>query len=78
MTLAGLIAVQVRPFGNGVSESETVPVKPFTGVIVIVDVAVSPGSVAAGEVADTVKSVTINVAVVLWLKAPLVPVIVRV
>ena len=64
MTLAGLIAVQVRPFGNWVSESQTVPVKPFTGVIVIVDVAVSPGSVAAGEVADTVKAVNVKTAVV--------------
>lgn len=64
MTLAGLIAVQVRPFGNGVSESETVPVKPFTGVIVIVDVAVSPGSVAAGEVADIAKAVKLKTAVV--------------
>ena len=56
--------MQVSPFGNGVSESETVPVKPWTGVIVIVDVAVSPGSVAAGEVADTVKAVNVKMAVV--------------
>ncbi len=39
VTLAGLIAVQVRPAGNGVSDRATVPAKPLTAVTVIVDTA---------------------------------------
>jgi hypothetical protein len=61
-----------------VSVSDTVPVKPFTAVTVIVDVAETPAFTAAGEVAAIVKSVTVKVAVVLWDSVPLVPVIVRV
>jgi hypothetical protein len=38
VTLVGVIAPQVRPAG-GVSVRETIPVKPFTAVIVIVEVA---------------------------------------
>ena len=45
---------------------------------VIVDVAEVPAVTAAGEVAAMLKSVTVNVALVEWLKVPLVPVIVRV
>ena len=45
---------------------------------VIVDVAEVPAVTAAGEVAAMLKSVTVKVAVVLWVRVPLVPVIVRV
>ena len=56
----------------------TVPVNPLTAATVIVDVADVPTVTAAGDVAETVKPVTVNVAVVLWDSVPLVPVIVRV
>jgi len=46
------------------SVNETVPVKPLTAATVIVDVADVPTVTAAGEVAEIVKSVTVNVAVV--------------
>ena len=74
--LLGVIAPQVSPDGVG-SVRVTVPLNPFSAVIVMVDVKLVP-VLPDGEVADTVKSVTMNVAVVLWLRAPLVPVIVRV
>jgi hypothetical protein len=77
VTLVGVIAPQVRLAGT-VSVSETVPVNPFTAVTVIVDVAEVPAWTAAGEVAEIVKSVTVNVAVVEWDSVPLVPVIVSV
>jgi len=54
-----------------------VPVNPLTAAIVIVEVAETPTLTAAGEVAEIVKSVTVNVAVVEWDRVPLVPVIVR-
>lgn len=62
VTLLGVIAPQVRPAGT-VSVSVTVPVKPLIAATVIVEVAEVPTGTAAGEVADTVKSVTVNVAV---------------
>ena len=77
VTLDGVMAPQVR-FAGTASVRVTVPVKPLTAVIVIVDVAETPTVTAAGEVAAIVKSVTIKVAVVEWLRVPLVPVIVRV
>jgi hypothetical protein len=43
---------------------------------VIVEVADVPTVTAAGEVAAIVKSVTLKVAVVLWERVPLVPVMV--
>ncbi len=58
------------------SVSDTVPVNPFTAATVIVEVAETPALTAAGEVAAIVKSVTVKVAVVEWVKVPLVPVIV--
>jgi len=64
--LAGVIAPQVSPDGT-VSVRLTVPVKPFSGAIVIVDVAEVPTVTADGEVAVMVKSaaaVTVQVAVV--------------
>ncbi len=63
VTLAGLIAVHVRPVGRGVSDRETVPAKPFTEVTVIVEVADEPVGTGAGEVAATVKSAKVKVAV---------------
>ena len=63
VTLAGVIAPQVRLAGT-VSVKDTVPVKPLTAVTVMVEVAETPALTAAGDVADTVKSVTVKVAVV--------------
>jgi hypothetical protein len=76
VTLPGVIAPQVRLAGT-VSVRLTVPVNPFSAATVIVEDAAVP-TVVEGEVAVTVKSVTVNVAVVLWLRVPLAPVIVRV
>jgi hypothetical protein len=70
----GVIAPHVSPVGT-VSVRVTVPVKPFTAATVIVDVSVAPVA-PDGEVADIVKSVTVKVAVVVWVSVPLVPVIV--
>lgn len=63
VTLVGEIAPQVKPVGT-VSVRLTVPVNPFTAVTVIVDEA-AVLTVVEGEVAAIVKSVTVNVAVVL-------------
>ena len=62
--LVGL-RVHVRPEGETVDDSATVPVNPFTGAIVIVDVAVAPASIWAGETGPAAieKSVTWNVTV---------------
>jgi hypothetical protein len=54
--LFGVMAPHVRLAGT-VSVRLTVPVNPFTGVMVIVDVAEVPIVTAAGEVAAMVKSV---------------------
>ena len=63
VTLVGLIAPQVRLAGT-VSVRLTTPANPLTALTVIVEVAETPALTAAGEVADIVKSVTVNVAVV--------------
>jgi hypothetical protein len=76
-TLAGVIAPQVRPVGT-VSVRATVPAKPFSAVTVIVDVAEEPAFTAAGDVAAIVMSTWLNVAVAVWTRVPLVPVMVRV
>ena len=60
VTLVGVIAPQVRLAGT-VSVRLTVPVNPLTADTVIVDVSVAP-VVPCGEVAATVKSVTVNAA----------------
>jgi hypothetical protein len=75
VTLVGVIAPQVRLAGT-VSVRPTVPVKPLTAATVIVEVAETLTLTGAGEVADIVKSVTENVAVVECDRVPLVPVIV--
>ena len=73
--LFGVIAPQVRLAGT-VSVRLMVPVNPLTAATVMVEEAAVP-TVVDGEVAVIVKSVTVNVAVVLWLRVPLVPVMVR-
>jgi hypothetical protein len=76
--LAG-VRVQVSPAGLTEDVRATVPVKPFTGATVIVEVAAVPaGAVTAVGEAATVKSVTVTVTVAVWVIAPLVPVIVTV
>jgi len=77
VTLVGLIEPQVRLAGT-VSVRLTVPVNPLTAVTVMVEAADVPTVTAAGDVAETAKSVTVKVAVVLRLNVPLVPVMVRV
>ena len=74
--LLGVIAPQKSPDGT-VSVSVTVPVNPLTAETVIVEMAVVPTVTAAGEVAMIAKSVIVNVAVVEWVRDPLVPVRVR-
>jgi hypothetical protein len=61
-----------------VSLNVTEPLKWFTAVTVIVEVADWVTSTAAGEVAVIVKSVTWKRAVVEWTRLPLVPVTVSV
>jgi len=73
--VAGVIAVQDRLAGI-VSASDIVPVNPFSGETVIVEVAEDPASTAAGEVVETEKSVTVNVTVAKRDSVPLVAIIV--
>src|SRR6266496_918591 len=61
------VRVQVKPAGETDEVRATVPVNPFTGATVIVEVA-----------AVTVKSVTVTVTVAEWVRDPLVPVTVTV
>ena len=60
-----------------VSVRATVPVNPLMAETVIVEVADTPTLTAAGEVAATLKSVIVKVAVAECDKVPLVPVTVR-
>jgi hypothetical protein len=64
VTLVGVIAPQVKLAGT-VSVRLTVPVKPLTAAIVMVEVAEVPTVTDAGDVAEIVKSVTVKVAVAL-------------
>ena len=77
VTLVGVNAPHVSPAGT-VSVSATTPVKAFTAVTVIVEVAEDPAGTEAGEVAAIVKSVTVKVTVAVWVRLPLVPVTVTV
>jgi hypothetical protein len=79
VTLVGL-NVQVRPVdGDTIAERATAPLKPFTAVTVIVEVAVPPTLIDAEVgLALIVKSWTMNVTVAVWVKDPLVPVTVTV
>ena len=76
VTLAGV--VQVRPAGvEDETAKSTVPVKPFTGVTVIVEVPDAPERICDGETApaETVKSTTWKrMSEVVWVNNPLVPV----
>jgi len=61
VTLVGA-RVQVRPAGDTVEDRATVPVKPFTGDTVIVEVAVAPANaLTLVGLAAIVKSVTVTV-----------------
>ena len=77
VTLPGVIAPQVRPLGT-VSVRVIASAKPFSAVIVMVDVAETPAFKIAGDDAAIVKSTNLNVAVTEWEIAPLVPFIVSV
>jgi hypothetical protein len=78
VTLVGEIAPQER-FAGTVSVRLTTPVNPLTAVMVIVDVADVPACTAAGEVAETEKSVTWkSIVPVAWETTPSVPVTVTV
>jgi len=73
------LRVQVRPAGETVKVSVTVPVNPWSGATVIVDVAAVP-AVVATEVglAVTEKSLMVAVTVAECDSVPLVPVTVTV
>ena len=75
--LGGAIAPQMSPVGI-VSDKVTVPLKWFSAAMVIVTVADCVTSTEAGVVADVVKSWNRKIAVVEWLRVPLVPVSVTV
>ncbi len=71
--------MHVRPAGATEEVKVTVPVKPWRGATVIVDVAAVPAVVVTLiGLAVTEKSRTVNVTVALWLVPPLVPVTVTV
>jgi len=72
-----VIAPQVKPVGT-VSVRETTPAKPFSAVIVIVEVAEVPEVTAAGEDATIVKSRNENETLVEFVVEPLVAVTVAV
>ncbi len=77
--LVGL-RVQVAPSSGETEEVRlTVPVKPFTGASVIVEVTVVPlVLLIVVGFADAVKSLIVMVTVAEWTSAPLVPVTVTV
>ncbi len=71
--------MQVRPAGETVAVRATVPVKPFTGATVMVEVAAVPAlTLALVGLAVTVKSWTVKVTMAEWDRIPLVPVTVTV
>ena len=71
--------MHVNPAGETVEVNATVPVKPFTGVTVIVEVAVAPArAVTLVGLATTVKSRMLTVTVAERDRVPLVPVTVTV
>ena len=67
-TVAGL-KMQVAPEGWPEQENETVPLKPFSGVIVIVAVAVLPADTLAGVAALAPSEKLVTVAAQAWAKA---------
>ena len=71
--------MHVRPAGETVEVNATVPVNPFNGATVIVEVAVAPArAVTAVGLAVTVKSRIFTVTVAERDNVPLVPVTVTV
>ena len=77
VTLFGVIVPHVRPDG-ATSPRVTIPENPFTAPRVIVEVAEEPALTGAGRDADMVKFWNRNIAVVLWTRELVVPVMVRV
>ena len=73
----GAMVPQVSPDGI-VPVRLTDPAKWFTAATVIVEFAELPAFTGAGDVPDTVKSRNWKVAVELWIRGVLVPVIVAV
>jgi len=74
VTLVGL-SWQLRPVGETIRERFTVPVKPFTGAMVIVEVPVVPAlTLTLVGTAVIVKSWILNVMLAGWDKLPLVAV----
>jgi hypothetical protein len=76
-TLVGVMVPQVSPDGT-LSIRLTSPAKWFRAVTIIVEVAELPALTGAGEVAVIVKSRNWKVAVALWMRGVLVPLIVAV
>jgi hypothetical protein len=76
VTLAGVIAPQVRPEGT-LSEKLTTPLKPFKAVIVIVEFTNDPAFAATGGDAKIVKSWNRKATMIECVREPLVPVTVR-
>jgi hypothetical protein len=74
-----LLSEHARPEGETEVVRVTVPVNPFSGLMVIVEVAVAPAraDTLVGLVV-TLKSVTMYVTVAEWVRLPSVPVTVTV
>jgi len=72
-TVAGVIVPQRRPEAGWLFDRDTVPVKPFWPVTVIVEIAEDPTTLA-GELTAIAKSTKLNVAVAVWVSVPLAPV----
>ncbi len=73
------VRLQVRPADDTVEVRATVPVNPFTGATVIVELAAAPANtLTLAGLADSAKSVTVAVTVAKWDRDPLVPVTVTV
>ncbi len=72
--------MQVRPAGETVCVRATVPVNPFSGVTVIVEVQVAPArQVTLVGLSVIVKSTTWQrIVAVIWDRVPLIPVTVTV
>ncbi len=74
------VRVHVRPVAGDIEEVRvTVPVKPFTGATVMVDVPEAPATTVTDVgLAVTVKSRIVTVTVAVLVREPLVPVTVTV
>jgi hypothetical protein len=76
--VAGL-KLAVAPAGNPATVGVTIPLNPFTAVVVTVYVVLPPAeTVCVDGVTATVKSTTFNVTVVVCTSVPFVPVMVKV